>query len=495
MSEVSEYNKLTGRGLWVTYRDGVYNVTDFVKNHPGGAKFLEEVAGGPIDTLWSNWKYHHASPKVGKWLRRLRVGRLSDWDGELAGDELYEEEPLEERGQSQLILIDTPYNSETRTTALAQSYLTPTEDLYVRNHAPVPELDWETHRLTIQQKFDGKKTETIADFSLEEIVERFPDRDVTCVLQCAGNRAGDNRAMNGPNEWCGTSFETMGCGMVGNAKWGGTDLFSVLRSVFSEESLRMDQAAGKWVEFHGADEYFTSVPLSLLLERSDNCVLSTHLNGEILSRDHGFPLRVILPGIVGARNVKWVTKIMLRDGEGTSPWNVNYYKDTMRPMDETTKTYPSVQQLPQRQCLILSPNDAPKDAPGSSHFIISNKKDLEVSGVAYSNGKESGVSEVEVSSDHGTTWHTSTIATKPENDEWGWSQWTVRMQNPCFVPGLREPYQIWCRVKTKDGVVQSEEGDNGGGVYLYNGYHKVPVICKGCVSCDDNAPLCVPICK
>jgi sulfite oxidase len=60
------------------------------------------------------------------------------------------------------------------------------------------------------------------------------------------------------------------------------------------------------------------------MDRDSDCLLATEMNGEPLPPDHGFPTRIVLPGIIGARNVKWVTSITVRRGEGDSPWQTKY---------------------------------------------------------------------------------------------------------------------------------------------------------------------------
>jgi sulfite oxidase len=57
------------------------------------------------------------------------------------------------------------------------------------------------------------------------------------------------------------------------------------------------------------------------------------MNGEPLPRDHGFPVRVLMPGIVGARNVKWLERIVLRNDEGLGPWNNHYYNSKDLPKE------------------------------------------------------------------------------------------------------------------------------------------------------------------
>ena len=135
-----------GVGIWVTYRDGVYDVTEFADIHPGGARFIKQAAGGPVDAWWAYWAYHHLSGKVGKFLEQYRIGRLSDWSGDPStvstgsaiktgkidaeDEDFYADEP--ERPVEQLMFFNQPCNSETRPSAMKRHYLTPNEHFYVR---------------------------------------------------------------------------------------------------------------------------------------------------------------------------------------------------------------------------------------------------------------------------------------------------------------------------------------------------------------------------
>lgn len=53
--------------------------------------------------------------------------------------------------------------------------------------------------------------------------------------------------------------------------------------------------------------YGTSIPISKAMDPRADVILAYEMNGAPLSRDHGFPIRVIVPGVVGARNVKWLS--------------------------------------------------------------------------------------------------------------------------------------------------------------------------------------------
>ena len=227
---------------------------------------------GPVDGFWQVWAYHHISPKVPEFLEQLRVGALSDWtpaDDCLDDGGYYANEPRHRRGAGQRVLALQPWDSETEPAVLAASYLTPLDDFFVRNHAPVPTVsekdarEWDVSFYRSENGASTKKLEAessveIAQLPLPILCALFPSATVTSVLQCAGNRAADNIAANpgAPNGFVGTPYEVIGVGMVGNAQWRGPRLCDVLPALFPEireimaSGLSLD---GFFVEFEGAD--------------------------------------------------------------------------------------------------------------------------------------------------------------------------------------------------------------------------------------------------
>ena len=183
--------------MWISFRGSVYDVTTFAQEHPGGS-FIKMAAGGDVESFWQYWYYHFHSPKVADALSRMRIGRLASSEEELPAEDPYGSDPPRDP-QKHLQYITKPYNSETHRDVLSASYITPTDALYVRNHAPVPPIDdASSHRVAF---VEGEHEVTSA--SLDELASRFPRVTVTSILQCAGNRAADDAQNSGPNGFKG----------------------------------------------------------------------------------------------------------------------------------------------------------------------------------------------------------------------------------------------------------------------------------------------------
>jgi DMSO/TMAO reductase YedYZ molybdopterin-dependent catalytic subunit len=174
------------------------------------------------------------------------------------------------------------------------SWTTPTPDLFSVGHYGTPEVDAATWRLEVGGLVDNPLT-----FTLDDIRTR-PRESVTMLLECAGNRG----------------FATF-MGAVHNAEWTGTPLAPIL----AEAGLQTD---GIEIVFWGADsgteeirdiEVEQNFARSMSLEDATEAglLLAYEVNGEPLTTGSGFPLRLIAPGWYGIANVKWLTKIEVRD--------------------------------------------------------------------------------------------------------------------------------------------------------------------------------------
>src|SRR3954447_17446163 len=209
---------------------------------------------------------------------------------------------------------EEPFNAETGAAALAEGPVTASDAFYVRGHGAVPEIDPSAWRLRV----DGF-VERELELSLATLREAFRAREVTATLQCAGNRRKGLIAIRdipGEAPW--------GPGATGTATWTGVALADVL-------SLAGPLDAATHVGFVGADVSPEATPTqrfggSIPLEKASRreVLLAWAMNGEPLPPVHGAPVRVVVPGYIGARSVKWLEEIELR----SAPWP-GYFQDVV----------------------------------------------------------------------------------------------------------------------------------------------------------------------
>jgi len=192
---------------------------------------------------------------------------------------------------------EEPFNAETGLSALAEDVVTPTNAFYVRGHGAVPEIDPLTWRLHVHGLVERELV-----LSLGTLREALREREVTATLQCAGNRrAGLIAVRDIPGE------APWGPGATGTATWTGVALGDV---------LALAGPRGGHVGFKGADVSSEAKPAqpfggSIPLEKAcrPEVLLAWAMNGDPLPVVHGAPLRVVVPGYIGARSVKWLERI------------------------------------------------------------------------------------------------------------------------------------------------------------------------------------------
>lgn len=470
-AEVQKHDSLQN-GVWVTYKDGVYDVTKFVPAHPGQEKILM-AAGNMIDGFWKFYGMHHTQD-VYALLENYRIGNLVESDRgkwkDVSGP--YTEDP-NDRDSRLIVHSKTPFIAECPNEYLTKSYYTPNELFYVRNHSPVPKVDPEIYELQIGGLgFDSDSDddeEEGDDFSLSlGKLKEFPKAELDSVIQCGGNRRAElavQKAIRG-SKWK--------IGALCNAKWGGARLVDVLEAAgITEEKAR--ELGAKHVHFEamdwGADEpYGASIPIERAFDPRKDVLLAYEMNGVDLPRDHGYPVRVVAPGVVGARNVKWVCRIELSSEEYHGHYQRKAYK-TFSPSqgwdDLDWGKFEAIQEMPV-QSGISNP------APNST--ITKGKKSLTIEGVAWS-GNGNGIIRVDVSVDGGKTWKHANLKRpdQPRYREYAWTQWNIEYP----LNGDEMELDIVCKAVDTSHNVQPESID---GIFNLRGYcgnswHSVKVKC------------------
>ncbi|KKK17652.1 hypothetical protein ARAM_002929 [Aspergillus rambellii] len=315
--------------------------------------------------------------------------------------------------------VDNPLNREPSVKELVSRYITSPSLSYDRNHGPIPYLSASTHVVRI----DGLVGHPLS-LSIDQLANDFPQHEVWCALECAGNRRHTMRTMLKEVE--GIDW---GDAAVMNCKWKGPRLRDILhRGGVCKARPGLHVAFSCYqVQCQDAGWFGGSVDLERALS------IDAEMNGSPLLPCHGYPVRVVLPGIAGARWVKWLDEVTVQDRESTNFYQQYDYKilppeavdrDTAEPYWDRT---PAMCEVP-----INSVVAVPED---NETVWLSDSGKLEVKGYAVPQGSDGPITKVEVSADGGRSWvdaqiedvtSESMIKTKAKN-KWCWVLWRAEV--------------------------------------------------------------------
>jgi DMSO/TMAO reductase YedYZ molybdopterin-dependent catalytic subunit len=281
-------------------------------------------------------------------------------------------------------------------------WLTPIEEHFVCHRNDVPDADAEDWTVALTGDVAGS-------LSMAEIREDHPTVAVAHTMECAGNGRGQHRPETGSVQW--------GYEAVGTAVWTGTPLRSILRD-------RDADADGRWLTAVGGDPadgedvFARSIPMAKALE---DCVLAYEMNGRPLPAEHGFPVRLVVPGWYGVNSVKWVEELrvmdrMVVDGSLDRPGRHDYWQqvayrihppgtepepnETVDDPDTWTQLVSGSPAHPYTfDQTVMSLIGRPD---GESPVTVVPGESVPVVGVAWAG--DDGVERVEVSTDGGETW-------------------------------------------------------------------------------------------
>jgi len=391
---------------WVTKGKSVYDITEWVAAHPGGEVILR-AAGGSIDPYWNIFTIHKRSD-VYEILEQYKIGEIEEKDlidGQVPIQAIEDPFMSDPAPDTRLhILTARPCNAETPGKALSE-FCTPNETFYVRNHMWVPIIKESDHNLVIELGDGTEKTYTMADLK-----KRFKQHRISATLQCAGNRRNDMtkhaRQTNGL-QWT--------VGAISTAEWEGVKL----RDILADAGLDLNSLppGAKHAQFSGLEAYGASIPIHKAVDPAGDVLLAFQMNGVSLPREHGFPLRVIVPGNVAARSVKWLSKITISDEESLTQWQRKDYKsfgpNDTKPNWESAK---SIQEMPVTSAITSISNASARDG--------AIEKNMGLEGYAYSGGGREIV-RVDVSVDGGETWDQAELLEDRTKGlkSWCWKRW------------------------------------------------------------------------
>ena len=285
-------------------------------------------------------------------------------------------------------------------------FITPVQRFFTRSHAAVPSIDASTWRLEV-----GGLVDRPASFTLAELTGAFPERTVVATLVCAGLRREEYLSVGplpGELPW--------GPEPVSTGEWTGVALADLLR-------VSRVSASARHVEFLGLDDverhgHHFGFGGSIDLEKAmaGDVLLATRINGVPLPPAHGFPLRAVVPGWIGARNVKWLGRITLLDKPSD-----NYFQSKAYRVQRDVNLE-SPRDVSDGQAMSAVPLNAAIIHPAPDQVVIAGR--VRVRGWAMGEGG-SPLTSVEVSPDAGWSWVPATITHAGE--PWTWSFWEAEI--------------------------------------------------------------------
>jgi len=208
------------------------------------------------------------------------------------------------------LLIPQGTNAEMRWESMrGRGYLTPYDRFFVRNHTGTPRIDPATWRLRVH----GSGVRRELSLSYRDLL-RLPKVTVTKAVECAGNA----RSFFDTQQGTPVPGTAWGLGAIGVATWTGVPLAEVL------DRVGLTRAALDVMPV-GLDEQAVRRPVPVEKALADT-LLVTGMNGRRLPPDHGFPVRLLVPGWIGVANVKWVGSIEVSETPLQSPWNTTSYR-------------------------------------------------------------------------------------------------------------------------------------------------------------------------
>jgi DMSO/TMAO reductase YedYZ molybdopterin-dependent catalytic subunit len=333
-----------------------------------------------------------------------------------------------------------------------QPWKTANERFFVRNHTATPIIDAATWQLRV---FGGglrgsPDAEHARTFSYADL-RRLPSREITAFVECAGN----GRSFFGSQQGTPTPGSQWKLGGVGVASWRGVPLSTVLERAGLDRRRAVDvmpQGLDNTVVTNGVDTGHVRRPLPIA-KALDDVLLVYEMNGETLPYDHGYPVRLLVPGWVGIASIKWLGQIEVADQPLYSPWNTTQYR--------------------------LTGPDYPPDSPPLTNQAVKSALELPfgaslpagvrqvLTGRSWSGA--GSIASVEVSTDGGQRWQRARLG-RP-NIPNAWVRWKL-----AWTPPAAGAYELLARATDSAGRTQPATVPFNDAGYLFWAVVRHPVV-------------------
>jgi len=329
-------------------------------------------------------------------------------------------------------------------------YLTQNNRFFVCNSGSSPEIS--TADYTLRVWGEGVERELNLDYS-DLLAMR--QRKVAAIIECAGNHRAlfheiDGKRVETPK---GTAALNWSTGAVGMAEWEGVSLGDVLRLAgIKKQAVHVCAAGSEDDSLEGC----VRLPLPVDKAMDKNTLLALRMNSEPLGIDHGYPVRVLVPGWIGAYSIKWVQDIELSCQKVWVRRNTESY---VMMGDQ----WPHTRYAPSRGKPLTSLNI--KSALALPYPAQLNSGQHRLYGYARSPGQK--IATVECSDDDGQTWFAASLS--GANEIYGW----VRFEFEWLARAGRR--SIMTRATDVSGRVQPDKVPFNSAGYLYNAVYPHPI--------------------
>ncbi len=321
------------------------------------------------------------------------------------------------------LLLESPVDQQTE-------LVTPNDLHFVRQHFDIPTLDAASWQLSVEAMVNDPVT-----LSLDQL-QSLPSRSLTAFIECSGNSRGQFTPRTTGTQW--------GNGAISVATWTGVSLGTLLDMA----GLPPDATS---IVGEGADSgrVYRAIPLEKALD--PDTLVAYAQNGQPLTQQNGFPVRLVVPGWGGINSIKWLARLRAVDASFQGFYNDRYYVYETPGLSKRP-----VQAMGVKSFITTPAIDAqvPVSAP------------LTVRGFAYSGLAQ--VNKVDVSVDDGATWQLARLV--EPNMRWAWVRWEYTWDSPSAGPAI-----LKSRATDQAGNVQPDSVAWNRYGYGYNAIQAKPI--------------------
>ncbi|MCW5314063.1 molybdopterin-dependent oxidoreductase [Nostoc sp. KVJ3] len=294
-----------------------------------------------------------------------------------------------------------------------KSFITPENHLFVLSHMGIPAIDIEQWKL----KVSGLVEQNL-ELSYQNLLN-LEYRELTVFHQCSGN----------PLE------PKVPTRTISNVTWGGVSLREILNQLQVKSSARYVWFVGTDYGIYegvSSDSYIKDIPIAKALD--NDVLLAYKLNGEFLSAERGFPLRLVVPGYYGTNFVKWLSHIYVTDRRSPGTFTTTFYNEQVGGDDATLKP---VWEVAPESAIVYPCQNEVLYLQAQTHW-----------GWAWACN---GIQSVDVSTDGGITWQAAEVEARLQ---YAWQRFTFQ-----WTPLTPGKYSLMSRATDYDGVIQPIQGE------------------------------------